>query len=506
MTRKEFVVAVTEELSVNPRAVLAGHGIQAVILKEIANRPGVMGKLANFLFMTNNFKKGAKGLKKSEIFKITGYKNFNEFNAKARIDVENFMGNLADLDQAEFSNSNNIITMIILPDTKTDNLESDIANDKSIVTRFDTAVKKENKLGNGYYVTIMFGGSLIRGVEESKAAAKAKANAKKVAVKQASAAKLKAEFVAKAKAKAAKISGATSALKAKAAGLEAGLEQVSVIAAEFGAKSANPRDVIAAINRYTRETKSFLSKLTAAEKVVYTEVLKALKKGDNKGAQAMLKSLGNEKLTEIVNNGNLTDANAKLAVRQTEIKKKIKELDARNLKKLGDLEAATTARAKAQIRFDMKKISAQVEALKAKLGIYKNLTPEAIKNKAQLLKVTNNLIADHIAKGATVQQALSIAIGKIPAEQDVKDQIKEQIMQDIANDTPTQYAVQQALQQVPNAQLQFSDVPELEELPVDEIDEPEFQQALVDAFGTDGVDDVSSLVGSASIKSILDMI
>lgn len=505
MTRKEFVVAVTEELSLNPRAVLAGHGIPAAILKEIANRPDVMGKLAGFLFMTNNFKKGAKGLKKSEIFKITGYKNFNEFNAKARTDVETFMSNLSALDQSEFSNSDNIITMIILPDTKTGDLESDIANGKSIVTRFDTAVKKENKLGNGYYVTIMFGGSLIRGVEESKAAAKAKANSKIVSVKQANASKLKSELVAKAKAKAAKIAAEGAKLGAKAAGLQAGLQQVSVIAAEFGAKSANPKDVVSAINRYTKETKSFLNKLSPAEKVVYTEVLKALKKGDNKGAQAMLKSLGNEKLTEIVNNGNLVDANAKLSVLQARIKKEIKALDARNNAKLAALEAATTPRAKAQIRFDMKKISARVNALKAKLGIYKDLTPEAIKNKAELLKVTNNLIADNIAKGATVQQALNIAIAKIPAEQSVKEQIKQQIIQDIANDIPTQYAVQQALQQVPNAQLQFQELV-ADELPVDEIDEPEFQQALVDVFGTEGVADEFSLAGSASIKSILDII
>lgn len=504
MTRKEFVVAVTEQLATNPRAVLAGHGIQAVILKEIAIRPDVMGKLAAFLFMTNNFKKGAKGLKKSEVFKITGYKNFNEFNAKARPDVETFMSNLSPQDSAEFSNSNNIITMIIMPDTKTDNMESDIANGKSIVTKFDTAVKKETKISGAHYITIMFGGSLVRNVEENKAKAKAKVNAKKVAIKQATASKLKSELVAKAKAKQAKIKAENDALTAKASGLNATLEQVGTLATQFGAKSANPRDVVAAMKRYTKETKSFLSKLNPAEKVVYTEALKAMKKGDMKSVNALLKPLGNDQLTSIVMGGNLTSADEKVNARKVAIRKEIKLLDAKNSAKLGLLEAATNARAKAQIRWEMKQISAKVNALKAKLGVFKDLSPATIKSKAELLKVTNKLIADNIAKGNTVQASLAAAIAKIPATEQVKEQIKEQIMQQIANDVPTQYAVQQALQQVPIAQLQIQQLPVA--LPDDLIDDAEFEQQLIDVWGEDGAVDGASLAGTASIKAILDII
>lgn len=502
MTRKEFVVAVTEQLQKEPRAVLAGHGIQSAILKEIAIRPDVMGKLAAFSFMTNNFKKGAKGLKKSSDFKITGYKNFAEFNMKARTDVESFVVGLSPVDADEFENNENIITMLILPDTKTDNMESDIANGKSVVTKFDTAVKKEYKINGGFYLTIMFGNSLIRGVEENKAEAKAKQNAKLVAVKQASASKLKAELVAKAKAKAAKIAETTAKLNNKAAGLNAQLEQFGSLADTFGAKSTNPRDVVAAMKRYTTETKRFLSKLNTAEKVVYSEAMKAMKKGDTKLVDSLLKGLGNDQLTAIVKSGNLTDADSKLNARKIEIRKQIRILDKKNEEMLAKLEAATTPRAKAQIRFDMKKISSKVNILKSKLGVYKDLNPATIKSKAALLKTTNAMIADNIAKGATVQQALNAALGKLPATQEVKQQIKEQVIQQIANGTPTQYAVQQAIQQIPTAELQ------IQQLPVDEIDEPEFEQQLIDVLGDAGVDDTyqASLAGSASIKAILDFI
>lgn len=502
MTRKEFVVAVTEQLQAEPRAVLAGHGIQSAILKEIAIRPDVMGKLAAFTFMTNNFKKGAKGLKKSSDFKITGYKNFAEFNMKARTDVESFVAGLSPVDADEFENNENIITMLILPDTKTDNMESDIANGKSVVTKFDTAVKKEYKINGGFYLTIMFGNSLIRGVEENKAESKAKQNAKLVAVKQASASKLKAELVAKAKAKAAKIAEVTSKLAGKAAGLGAELEQFGSLADEFGATSTNPRNVLAAMKRYTVETKRFLAKLNPAEKLVYTEAMKAMKKGNIQKVNQLLVGLGNDQLTAIVKGGNLTDADAKLTARKLEIKKQIKLLDQKNEALLAKLEAAPTPRAKAQIRFDMKKIATKVNILKSKLGVYKDLTPAAIKSKADLLKSTNAMIADNIAKGATVQQALNAALGKLPATEEIKQQIKEQVIQQIANGTPTQYAVQQAIQQVPTAELQ------IQQLPVEEIDEPEFEQALIDVMGNDGVDDSyqASLAGSASIKAILDFI
>lgn len=491
MTRKEFVVQVTEQLAANPRAVLAGHGIPAIVLKQIATRPDVMAKLATFLYMTKNFKKGSKGLKKSPIFKISGYKNFNEFNGKARTDVENFMENLADEDQITFENNNNIIAFLIMPDKASGDTESDIATGKSLAIKFDTAVKKENKIGNGAYVTVMFGDSIIRTIEKTKAKAKSKVNAKKVALKQSNAAKLKKQLMLKAKAKA--LAEKNAALTLKASMLEGSLQQVNRLATQFGAKSTAPTNVNSAMNKYTRETEKFLKTLTPNQKLAHKEAVNAMKSGNVKVAKRLLKLAGNDQLTSIVMNGNLTSADAKIGARKEQIKAEIAKLDARNDQKLGALEASTNAREKAQLRWEMKQISAKVSVLKAKLGTFRNLSPAAINSKAKLLKATNKLIADNIAKGNSVQASLNAAIAKIPATQQVKIQIKEQIMQQIANDVPTQYAVQQAIQQIPVAQLQFQ---QLQQMPDD----------LIDVFGEEGVFDTAFLAGTASVQDIMAII
>lgn len=497
MTRKEYVVAVTEQVVANPRSVLAGHGIQAAVLKEIAIRPDVIGKLAAFTYMTNNFKKGAKGLKKTENFKISGYKNFAEFNQKARTDVESFMSGLSDADADAFVNNDNIVTLLILPDTKTDNMEADIASGKSVALKFDTSVKKEYKVQGGVYVTIMFGNSLIRSVEESKAVSKATANVKIVERKTGSLSKVKASIVAKAKAKALRIAETGAALGAKANALGAELQQFAALGAEFGITTQNPKDVLAAMKRYTNETKKFLNSLNAAEKLVYQEVMRKMKKGDFKTANAMLKALGNETLTSIVKSGNVTSADQKVELRKKAIRAEIRKLMTFNEGKLAKLEAAVGARAKAQIRWEMKQVIAKIDALKAKLNVYKDLSVGAIKNKADLLSKTNTLIAENIAKGATVQEALNAAIAKLPTTPQLKQQVKQQVIQQIANGTPTNLAVQQAVQQIPAAQLQIQQLPSAQQLLATD--------DTVDVFGTDGVDDYE-LAGSSSMANLIAML
>ena len=161
MTRKQYVVEVVNQMTENPRAVLAGHGLSGAIVKMIAGRPDIMGKLATFAFSTTGAKKGAKGLKKAANFKISGYQNFAAFNTKARMDVEEFMTELSASEAEKFTNENNIITFIVLPDTQTDNTEADIANLKSVAVPFASSVKKEYKIAGGIYITVMFGDSLI---------------------------------------------------------------------------------------------------------------------------------------------------------------------------------------------------------------------------------------------------------------------------------------------------------------------------------------------------------
>jgi len=182
MTRKEFVLNVVEEIKENPRAVLAGHGIQAAVLQTIIGRPDVMSKLATVLYSTVYAKKGAKGLKKAANFKISGYKNFADFNLKAREDVETFVGGLSPEDGASFTNADNILTILLLPQetsTGEEGTTNEIVSGKSVALTFDTAVRKEYKLGGGMYITVMLGASAARPVEEKTAERKEKVNKKK---------------------------------------------------------------------------------------------------------------------------------------------------------------------------------------------------------------------------------------------------------------------------------------------------------------------------------------
>lgn len=499
MTRKEYVVAVTEQLAANPRAVLAGHRIPAAILTRIAERPDVLAKIAAFGFMTKKFKMGAKGLRKSPVFKVSGYKNFPDFNKVARTDVENFVNSLPEGDAENFQNNENIITLLILPDTKTGETNEDIVNGKSVVLKFDASVKKEYRINGGFYVTIMFGDSAIRTPEQRVAKAKAKVNATKVNRKRRSVALVRRELVNKAKAKQAALDARKAALEGTSVKLSAEMQQYAHIANEFGVTLDSPKDIAKAMRNYTRETKAFLKKLTKAEQVVYNEVMKAMKKGDMRTANALLKSLGNEQLTNIVKTGNLTSAEARTAARTAELRKQVRELTKRNEGLLVKLEGAATARAKAQIRFDMRKNITRINQLKARIGAHKDVSAKAITTKAKMLAKTNELIAENIAKGLTVQESLNAALAKLQISQEAKQQVKQQVIQQVANEMPTQYAVQQAIQQIP--------VEAIQQVPVEQvIDLDDESDDFVDVFGDEGVVDAATLVGAASINDVLSIL
>lgn len=491
MTRKEYVIAVTDQLAANPRSVLAGHKIPAAVLNAISARPDVMAKLAAFGFMTKKFNQGAKGLKKTPVLKISGYKNFPDFNKNARTDVEAFTAGLPGPDADAFQNSENIITFIVLPDTATGETEADIVNGKSVTLKFDSAVKKEYSVNGGFYITIMFGDSSIRPQEEKVAVAKAKVNKAKVVRKQRNGAAVKKALIEKAKNKQARLAGERSALQMKASTLDASMAQYASIAKQYGVTIDSPKDIAKAMKAYDNNTKRFLKGLSAAEKIVYNEAMKLMKKGDMKAVNSILKSLGNDQLTAIVKSGNLTTADARSAVRLKELRGKIKGLTAKNEELLKKLEAAPSARAKAQIRFDMKKNVKMINDLKARMGVHKDVSAKTIASKAALLSKTNSLIAENIAKGLTVQESLNAALAKLPVTQEVKQQVKQQIIQQVANQVPTQYAVQQALQQIP-----------VEAIQADYIDLDD-DSDLIDVLGDEGAIDAASLVGEGSINSIL---
>lgn len=456
MTRKEFVLNVVEELKANPRAVLAGHGINAAVLQTIVQRPDVMAKLAVVLYSTKYAKKGAAGLKKASNFVIKGYKNFPEFNLKAREDVETFIGGLSPDDAAKFTNADNIMTILMLPQEKAasdEETSESIVSGKSVALTFDTAVRKEYKIPGGLYLTVMIAESAARPAEVKTAERKEKINKKKNSRR--TPAKIKAELKSKAAKKLEIIKRKNAALSDEAFAAEMELEQFARIGQQFGATGKAATNIIGAINKFGADSAqakaavdAAIASLTPEQKSDYNKAVAYMKKGKKAVARELLKDIGNPALSDFVlkQGGKILGADEKLAGMKKDLQNKIKALTVKNEQLLVDL-ALAPADKKLSIRSMISKNTSMINQLRAKLGTYKNLSVNAMRNKAKMLAETNATIEANIAKGATISQALNAAIAKLDATPAEKQLIKQQVIQQVSNGLPTQYAVQQAIQE-----------------------------------------------------------
>jgi len=451
MTRKEFVLTAVDQMKENPRAVLAGHGISSAVLQTIVARPDVMSKLATILWSTVYAKKGANGLKKAGNFKISGYKNFADFNLNAREDVEKFIGGLSPDDSAKFTNSDNILVILLLPDTTSggdDTTADEIISGRSTALGFDQAIKKEYKISGGMYVTVMVGDSAAKPVEVVTAARKEKVN--KVKQIRRTPAKVIAELKSKANAKLAILKKKRTNLEAEAFSASSEIEQFKSIGAEFGATNTAPTRVIGSINNFNKsveEVKAIVAGLDDENKKYFREALKYKKAGNKMMTKAMLKALGNPDLTGYVMNGAPAGSGEVLDARKQALKATLKGLVERNEGLLAKLSAEVDSNKKLSIRSMISKNNAQIKEARAKLGTYKNISVNGMKKKAQLLAETHAAIEANIAAGASITEALNNAIAKLTVKPAQKEIIKQQIMQQVADGMPMQYAVQQAVQQ-----------------------------------------------------------
>jgi hypothetical protein len=505
LTRKQYVIQVTQQLVENPKACLAGHGLNGAILNMIASRPDILGKLAIFCYSTVNNKKGAKGLKKSNAFKISGYKTFADFNTNARTDVENFMSGLSPEDAENFTNENNILTFIILADKQTGNVEADIANLQSVAVPFNSSVKKEYKIPGGIYVTIMWGNSIILAKEETKAEVKETVNKRIVARRNP--AKLKNELTNKAKSKLARLKIDQSKLKANANKTAAELQQFAEIGKIVGApENAKPGEVIGAMKAFTNETKIYLRSLSKEDLKLYKDAVAYKKAGKLNLMYNLLAEVSPEnvdKVTQIVRDGNLTTADGVLEARRKAFRQKIAEITEKNAELLVAAENAPNAKTRGNINFKIRANIEQIKLLKAKMNLHKNLTITNIKNKAKLLAETNAAIEANRLKGLSIQDSLNSAIAALPVDAQQKQQIKQQVVEQLATGTPLQYAVQQAIQSQPIPEVN-AEITDFEDEIATTIEEED--QLVNDVFGNrdeETADIASSLANSSTISDIL---
>lgn len=503
MTRKEYVVQVTQQLVDNPKVCLAGHGINGSIMKMISERPDVLGKLATFNYSTVNAKKGGKGLKKSANFKITAYKTFGEFADNAGADVELFMSGLSKEDSASFTNTDNISVIIVQADTKTGNTEADIANLKSEVVPFDTYVKKAYKFP-GVYITLMYGDSIIAPRDAAKSETKAVVNKKIVARKNP--AKVKAILAAKTKAKLAAIKEDQKKLGFVAKKAQAELQEFNAIRGEFGvAENARQSTVLNSINAYDKGVKAYINSLSRSDRKYFKLAFDARATNDIKGmyrALGMISPEHSDKIKNIIVNGNLTTGTAVLDARAKQFKLKIAEITKKNEELLALADAAPNAKTRGNINFKIRANIEQIKLLKAKIATHAELTPGFVKSKAALLKEVNSKIEENRLKGLSLQDSLKSAIAQLPVTAQQKMQVQQSVVQQLATGTPIQLAVQQAIQkqQIPQVVAAVEDFDEFAGLGDD---------SNVDVFGNfdeETADIASEVASSKTVEDILAML
>lgn len=457
MTRKEFTSKVTEQIMAAPRASLAGNGISAPVLKAISTRPDIMSKIATFLWSTVYFQKGAKGLKRSVNMQIKGYRNFNELNKKAREDVDAFVSGLTPEDAEKFNNEDNIITILALPEVTDPNLSTEEAakTGKSVALPFMRAVRQEYKIPGGMYVVIMYGDSAIRPVEGKKAEMKATVNKKKTEKRKP--ARIKAELQRKAKARLDRVNAYRQKLQATAARTELELNQITNFGKSLGLDVDDPRSAFLAMKEFDKANKATLRSLSKDEKEMYADAVALMKKGNVKGAKAILKEIDNPAIRQLVLGKTPESTEVAKLAQLKKYRAMLKQLNAKNTELLGKIETATAAKDMVHVyeyRRMIKRNKAKAEQLKARIDALKDMSLSSIRDKRRLLAQTHAAIEAALAKGDSITEALNNAIDSLepvttPVE---REQIKQEVISQVAQQVPMQYAVQQAIQNLPAQQ------------------------------------------------------
>lgn len=469
-TRKEFVSAVTEQVIANPRAALAGNGINAAVLGELAKRPDVIGKLATILWSTVYFKKGAKGLKKAANFQIKGYRNFNELNRSGRVDVENFVGGLTPADASVFNNEENIVCILALPESApTEGLttEAQIGTGKSVGLPFMKAVKAEFKIPGGFYIVVMMGDSVARPIEEKKAEVKKNENKRKI--EKRNPARIKAELNRKAKARLDRINAERVRLQSKAATTQLQFKQVTQFANDLGLDVNDPLEAVRRFKQFDKDNKVALRSLSPEDRIFYEEAIEYAKKGNVRLMRTILKEIDNPLIAQLVEGGNVTSVEMAKKSRLKSYRKALAEGNQANEDILNAIDVAKVMGNKTKVYNLNKKLKgniAKMNEIKVRIKALADLTPTSIRDKRKMMAQTNIAIEAALAKGASITEALNASLAKLAdvTTSTERQQMKEDIIQQMATGTPANFSVQQAIQNLPAQQVAQEDLNSWDEL------------------------------------------
>lgn len=441
MTKKSFVEKALEEFSLNARSALKGHKLKGAVIQLIAERPDVQAKLATLLYSLNTAGSGIKGLSKSKVFEIKGYSSYGQFIMESREDIENFISQLPEEDQNNFTNKGNTLVIAALPDDKqVEDLEDQVITGASTAFNFEVAVKDQTKL-NATYIMAMMGDSAIR-TGRLKAAAPEK-----------SAASVKSELKKKANLKIKALKKQRDLLVGKADDLSSEMSQISQLASIFG------EDISAGIEsmdnksiEYLNDLKSALKMASVKNKTLAKEYLENFKaKGKQREGKTLLAIINrtDQNLAELLLKEQPTTSIDIMNKRKADIKKKIKMLREKSVELLAAVESAEDSKSRARAKWYLKQNNEKIATLRAKLGTYSDLSPEAITKKTELMRDLSKKIEENINKGLTITQSLQKALSKIDATPAEKQVIAQQTVAKIQQGMPAQFAVQSAVQELP---------------------------------------------------------
>ncbi len=452
MGKKQWITGVVEELAANPRKVLAGHGISGAMLKKISEREDVMKYLASNLYYLRSRKLDARGLKKSNVLNIKAYKNFAEFNTKARLDVEKFMSGLKGKDLAEFSNADNIVAIVFAPtqshSEEGDDIIIDMLNPSEQIN-FDKAVRKEYKIPGASYVIMMIAPSAVLPAEERKASMLANKTKRKNDVED-KAAKIKARFAKKKKLVKKQTKRALGKLDAQRAALQDRQFGLNMQNAQYQylRKKTGAQDLWTGIQNMNAKAAALAAKrLNSTDAKLFMLANKLKEQGDDASAKAILSKIKDrKKVAAIVNGGGLTTTgNDMIDARKKELARTIRQVS----KKLEQLEvdlALAPVQKRTSVKSMISKYKAQLKQLKARMKFYNDKNTMAMGGKAQQLAQVRAAIEANIEQGKSISASLNTALATLDAEEAQKLKIKQDIVQQVADGVPMQFAVQQAIQ------------------------------------------------------------
>lgn len=454
--RSDYVKAFVEDAMANPRKAFGGHGIPSTIINEIAaGREDVFKHLAILSWNSKYRTKYSAGLRASKDFKMFGYKNFANFNVKARANIEEFVAGLSEADQATFKNNKNILVIVMQQEAQIVEGVEQMINGASLMISFDRAIRADQKSVAGYYIMLVYSDSFANSSEAEKEPevindpAPAKQN-QILAVKKSRKAKNIAKKLRAVNSRRAQLMGRSKQLGNQIAGYgmqDAWLKEV------FGEDYAAGIEAMNSSNeQWNKDFNKAVKKATRNDKALIKAIAEIKKRNGGKNdasIRALLKNFDNADLATMIETGEPEKGSSKINARRRALNTELKKLTVEATGIMNMIESAKKSGDKKKVislQQKLHRISTKIQNLRGQLGTYHKMSSDALAKKTAIFTKVNADIEKLIARGKNLSDAMETALDKAGVTEGEKELIKQQVVKKVAEGQIGQYAVQQAIQ------------------------------------------------------------